>query len=60
MEASQDHTLFLTLLGPIPVSVDELLRECQLSHAVVVTMLLELELAGHLERHPGNPVSLLS
>ena len=60
MEASQDHTLILTLLGPIPVSVDELLRECQLSHVVMVTVLLELELAGHPERHQGNRVSLLS
>jgi hypothetical protein len=25
----------------------------------VVTILLELELAGRLERHPGNQVSLL-
>jgi len=53
------NDLILTLLGPVPVSVDELLRECQLSHAVMVTVLLELELAGHLERHPGNRVSLL-
>ena len=60
MEVSQAQTLILTLLGPVPVSVDELLRECQLSHAVMVTVLLELELAGHLERHPGNRVSLLS
>ena len=54
------NDLILTLLGPVPVSVDELLRECQLSHAVMVTVLLELELAGHLECHPGNRVSLLS
>jgi hypothetical protein len=26
---------------------------------MVVTILLELELAGRLERHPGNQVSLL-
>ena len=29
------------------------------SPATVVTILLELELAGRLERHPGNQVSLL-
>jgi DNA processing protein len=47
------------LLGPTPVAVDELVRQCQLSAAVVATVLLELELAGRLERHPGNRVSLL-
>jgi DNA processing protein len=46
-------------LGPTPVAVDELVRQCHLSPAMVVTILLELELAGRLERHPGNQVSLL-
>jgi DNA processing protein len=49
----------LERLGPSPVAVDELVRECQLSAAAVVTILLELELAGRLERHPGNRVSLI-
>ena len=60
LEDSQAQSIILGLLGPIPVSIDELLRECQLSHAVMVTVLLELELAGRLERHPGNRVSLVS
>lgn len=42
------------------VTVDEIIRQCQLSFAVVSMILLELELAGRLERHPGNRVSLLS
>ncbi len=46
-------------LGPSPVTVDEVIRECQLSAPVVATILLELELAGRLERHSGNRVSLL-
>jgi DNA processing protein len=46
-------------LGPTPVAVDELVRQCHVSPATVVTILLELELAGRLERHPGNQVSLL-
>jgi DNA processing protein len=41
-----------------PVAVDELVRQCQLSAATVATVLLELELAGRIERHPGNLVSL--
>jgi DNA processing protein len=47
------------LLGPEPVAVDELVRQCQLSAPSVRAALLELELAGRLERHPGNRVSLL-
>ena len=47
-------------LGPTAVAVDELLRQCHLSAASVSTVLLELELAGRLERHPGNRVCLVS
>ena len=48
------------LLAPSPTPVDEILRECHFSPAVVTTVLLELELAGRCERHPGNRVSLLA
>lgn len=41
------------------VCVDEIIRNCQLSPAVVSTVLLEMELAGRLERHPGNRVSII-
>lgn len=47
-------------LGLTPVTVDELVRECQFSASVAMTVLLELELAGRLERHPGHRVSLLA
>ena len=46
------------LLGPSPVPVDLLVRQSRLTPAVVATILLELELAGRLERQPGNRVSL--
>jgi DNA processing protein len=49
--------LILERLGPTPVAVDELVRQCQMSAAAVATLLLELELAGRVERHPGNMVS---
>jgi DNA processing protein len=49
--------LILEKLSPTPVAVDELVRQCQLSVAAVATLLLELELAGRIERHPGNLVS---
>lgn len=47
------------MLSPAPVTVDELVRNCQFSPATVSLVLLELELAGRLERHPGNRVSLI-
>ena len=46
------------LLGPVPVSVDELIRQSRVPPAIVQTVLLELELAGRLERHAGGRVSL--
>ena len=46
-------------LGPTPVTVDELLRQCHLTPPVLLTILLELETAGRLHRHPGNKVSFL-
>jgi DNA processing protein len=50
--------LIVEKLSPTPVAVDELVRQCQMSAASVATLLLELELAGRIERHPGNLVSL--
>lgn len=57
---SEDDALDLLLehLSPTPVAVDELVRQCQMSAASIATLLLELELAGRIERHPGNLVSL--
>ena len=48
------------LLGPTPVAVDEVIRECHVSPAIVHTALLELELAGRLERQSGNRVALIA
>jgi len=53
------RAVILECLSPTPTAVDELLRECQFSAAVVWTVLLELELAGRVERQPGNRVSLI-
>ncbi|HZH51634.1 MAG TPA: DNA-processing protein DprA [Microvirga sp.] len=50
----------VALLGPSPVAIDDLVRQSGLSIRVVQTALLELELAGRLERHGGNAVSLLA
>ena len=50
----------LDLLGPSPVAVDDLVRQSGLPIRVVQTALLELEVAGRLERHGGNTVSLIT
>jgi DNA processing protein len=59
-ELTAARRTILSALGPTPVTVDSLIRECQLSPPVVSMVLLELELAGRLERHPGHKVSLLA
>ena len=48
----------VALLGPSPISLDDLIRMSGLSPTLVRTVLLELELAGRLERHGGGLVSL--
>jgi DNA processing protein len=52
--------VILEALSHVPVAVDELARDCQVSLPVVLTILLELELAGRLERQSGQRVSLVS
>jgi DNA processing protein len=47
------------LLGPTPILLDDLIRLSGASPAVVRTVLLELELAGRLERHGGGLISLI-
>ncbi len=58
-EADDPQRMIAGLLSPEPVAVDEIVRGCHLSPAVVNTILLEWELAGRLERHPGNRVALI-
>jgi DNA processing protein len=46
------------LLSVTPVPVDEVVRQADVPAPIVQTVLLELELAGRLERHAGGKVSL--
>jgi DNA processing protein len=57
-EAS-DRARIVNLLGPTPILLDDLIRMAGTSPAIVRTVLLELELAGRLERHGGGLVSLV-
>jgi DNA processing protein len=56
---NSDRARIVGLLGPSPIGLDDLIRMAGASPAVVRTVLLELELAGRLERHGGGLVSLL-
>jgi DNA processing protein len=42
-----------------PAAIDDLVRLSQTQPAIVRTVLLELEIAGRLERHGGGLVLLL-
>lgn len=60
-EADTDkaRVLLIEHLSPSPTAVDELVRQTELPPALVASALLELELAGRIERHPGNRVARL-
>lgn len=46
------------LMSASPTPVDDLIRRCQSSAAVVMAVLMELEAAGRIESLPGNRVAL--
>ena len=52
------RTTLHDLLSMTAISTDELVRQSGLSASETATILLELELAGRLERHAGGKVSL--
>ena len=52
-----DRRALIGLLGPVPVAIDELIRQAGLPPATVALILLELELAGRIERHAGARIS---
>jgi DNA processing protein len=47
-----------SLLGPSPVAVDEIVRQSGAPTGAVQLILLELDLAGRLDRHAGGKVSM--
>ena len=50
----------VSLLGPVPVSLDELIRLSGTTPALVRMTLLELDIAGRLTRQPGGLVALIA
>ncbi len=57
--APGERARILSLLGPTPVAIDDLIRLAASSPAAVRIVLLELELAGRIERHGSGLVSLV-
>jgi DNA processing protein len=57
--APDERTKIMALLSPTPVQIDDLVRLSKSSPRIVRTVLLELEIAGRLERHGGGLVSLI-
>ena len=58
-EHTQALAAVIALLGAAPTAVDDLIRRCQLSAPAVLSVLLDLEIAGRIETLPGNRVALL-
>lgn len=54
-----ERTQILQALGPAPIDIDTLQRATGLPARTVSVILMELDLAGRIERHGGQLVSLL-
>jgi len=58
-ETKELQEIILNNLTSTPTFVDKLISECKVSSSDMMITLLELELAGRIERHVGNKVSLV-
>jgi DNA processing protein len=60
MQAPDDseRARIVQALGPSPVEIDDIVRHTGLPAQLIYYVLLELDLAGRLHRHPGGLVSL--
>lgn len=57
LSLEHDRAKVLELLSPSPVGIDELARQSGVSPGALSIVILELELAGRVRRHPGHKVS---
>ena len=58
-EPESARSLVIEALGPSPIEIDEIIRFTGLKPGEIQLVLIELDLAGRIERHPGQRVSLL-
>lgn len=54
-----DRSIIASALGPSPVETDDIIRHTGLPAATVYLVLLELDIAGRLNRHSSGRVSLI-
>jgi DNA processing protein len=55
-DAEEIRNIILQNISTTPVTVDEMVRNCHLTIPAVQMVLLELELAGRIQRLPGNRI----
>lgn len=55
----RERDVLIEALGPVPTEIDAVIRYTGLAAGQVQVLLLELDLAGRIERHPGQRVSLV-
>ena len=53
------RALIIELMGPVPMTIDELVTAANAPVSKVHLVLLELELAGRLTQEPGGKISLI-
>ena len=53
------HEVVLSLLGPAPIAIDDLIRVAGLTAREVQGVLVELDIEGRLQRHGASSVSLV-
>lgn len=56
--SDNDRARITDALGPTPVEIDDIVRHTGLAPSAVYLVLLELDIAGRLHRHPGGLVSI--
>jgi len=54
----QDRSRIIDALGVTPVEINDIIRHTGLAASAVYLVILELDIAGRLHRHPGGLVSL--
>jgi DNA processing protein len=57
--SDDERAVIVSALSPTPVHVDDIIQHTGLSTGQIALVLLELQLAGRVERHSGGTVSLV-
>ena len=55
-----DQEKIISMISHVPISVDEIVRACHVSVSGVQSVLLDMEIAGRVQRLPGNRVGRIN